>query len=293
MSIRKILLVIIGAILSATGTYVGYIGWQERIDALNAVRGELISPYPVNILERFNISIGTIGTSYSYAELKNGIDLTRLVNIQVGNQTTSFPVKIDFIDNKLSVSAMIKNAKNETLTQIENNEWKSLSPDNMLIWDRNYNSYAFEVLDPNHIPALQVLMGQQNTVSLGFSLYAQGIPIFFTVTKGTYMYPSPEEIQEIKNATLFKYPSSKYPNELTNSTGYPSSDLLARSTWVMVTGGILGALGLTAIGVVGINDQKKRRRNKQARARNYLRDLGRQIQSFVNTIPTSRKELRA
>jgi len=263
MSIRKVSLVIIGAILSVTGTYVGYIGWQERIDAINAMRGELASPYPVDISEPFNVSIGALGTSYSYAELESGIDLTKLVNIQVGNQTIGFPVSINFDDNKLSVSALIKNANNETLAQIEDNEWKSLSPDNMLIWDRNYNSYAFEVLDPNQLPAIQVFMGQKNTISFGFSLYTQGTPIFFTVTKGTYMYPSPEQIQEIKNATLFKYPSSKYPNELTNSTGYPSSDLLARSTLVMVIGGILGVSGLIAIGVVGINDNKKRRRNKQ------------------------------
>lgn len=255
-------MVIIGAILSVTGTYVGYIGWQERIDTINAVRGELVAPFPVNISEPFNVSIGTIGTSYSCAELNSGIDLTKLINIQVGSHTIDFPVRISFVANKLSVSAIIKNHNNETLAQIEGNEWKSLSPDNMLIWDRNYNSYAFEVLDPNHVPALQILMGQENTILLGFSLYTQGVPIFFTVTKGTYLYPSPEQIQEIKSATLFKYPSSKYLSEMTNSIGYPSSDLLARSTYVMVTGGILGALGLIAIGVVGISDSKKRRRNK-------------------------------
>jgi len=260
MDTTKVLVVIFGSILAVTGTFVGYVGWQERQDVMNAVRGELVSPYPVNISEPFNVSIGTMGTSYSSAELADGIDLTKLVHIVWNNETISFPVKINFADNKLSVSAIIKDVNNETLVQIADNEWKSLSPNSMLIWDRNYNSYAFEVLDPNKIPALQVLMGEQNTISLGFSLYTRGIPFFFTVTRGTYMYPSSEQLQEIRNSTLFKYPSSKYPNEMLNSTGYPSSDPLSRSTGVMIIGGALSALGMVAVGIVGIDEKRKRRK---------------------------------
>ncbi len=154
-------------------------GQQEKQNVIFAVRGKLISPYAINISEPFTISIGTLSTSHilTASELANGIDLTRFINIVWNNETVSFPLQIHFSNNTLLVSAVVRDASDRILVNIIDNEWKSESPDSMLIWDRNYNAYAFEVIDRDKIPVLQILMRENNSILIGLSLFAQGIPI--------------------------------------------------------------------------------------------------------------------
>lgn len=123
----------------------------------------------------------------------------------------------------------------------------------MLIWDRNYNSYAFELIDSNHIPALQVLMGANNTISFGFSLFAQRVPDYFGITTGTYFGSlRAKDLQKIKSSTLFKYPSSDYPTEMLNSTEYPSSNMISEANTKVQLGHTLSIFGGVLIAIFGV-----------------------------------------
>ena len=92
----------------------------------------------------------------------------------------------------------------------------------MRIWDKNYNSYAFEVRDLNGIPVLQVIMGDRNEILIGCSLYAQGIPLYATLTHGLSYLPtlSATNLQMLRDSTIFYYPSKDHLGELKSIPDY-------------------------------------------------------------------------
>jgi hypothetical protein len=67
----------------------------------------------------------------------------------------------------LSISANITNSENEVVAYIQNNTWKSVSPDSMQIGDRNYNAYAFEIVDMNYVPIFNVRIVGPNDIQIG------------------------------------------------------------------------------------------------------------------------------
>ncbi len=220
-------------------------GQQEKQNLIFAVFGKLTSPYSINLSEPFTVSIGTMSTTFllSATDLANGIDLTRCVNIVRNEQTVSLPVQIHFNDSRLLVSAGIKDANNDVLVSIVDNVWKSEGPTSNLIYDRNYNAYAFELLDQDRVPALQISLGYNNTILIGFSLFAQGIPYFFGMTTGTIGGATAEDLPRMRSSTLFKYPSLEYPNEMMNDTGNPSSNLLSSANGKIQYGTALAIIG--------------------------------------------------
>ncbi|MGA2309807.1 MAG: hypothetical protein ABSG57_09715 [Candidatus Bathyarchaeia archaeon] len=248
------LFLILGAIFNDYGnTVLIPDGQNEKANLLTAVRGQLTSPFVINTSEPFDLWLGGMGTSYTYSELVNGIDLTRFVHIEVGNQTVQFPVQINLTNNQLCVSATIKNANNETLVNVIDNQWHAVEPNSMLIWDRNFNSYAFELIDPNGIPALQILLGSQNTINIGFSLFSQGIPDYFGITTGTFLGGvTSADIQQIRNSTLFKYPSAQYPCEMLNSTGYPQDKSVSNIDAKIQLGHSLSITGIVLMAIAGV-----------------------------------------
>ena len=295
----RVVLLIVGAILVIVGQTLFAEGWQERQNALSSNRGEISPSSAIDPTKPLFVELGGLGNNFNVTELANGIDLTRLFHLQQGNKTfNNFPVQISFVGNKLSISAEIKNSDNATIARIVDNNWATVNPDTLLIWDRNYNSYAFEVIDSNKIPVLQVLLAGQNRILIGCNLWQQGIAAFFTLTKGFSFYSdgnvTQEKIQDLRSSTIFKYPSNKhlgetvdnlqslvdlsysYGNPSPSNNPYPISNPLADSTWLIVSSIVLSVFGTVCIGSFGaetyiiLKEKKQRQKsgNKTNKSRN-------------------------
>lgn len=246
--------------------FFGYNVWNDASaqeqKALNPTSGTLTPPYKIDPTQPIYVQVGGFGNNFTIDELKKGIDLTRFIRIDNNNETVQFPIKITFgEDGNIQVSAIITDANGNILARIVNNEWKAPSSDSTLIWYKNYNAYAFEVIDSNKIPVLQVVMGEKNTILIGFSPYLQGIPIFATLTHGFNMFPNitSTELQEMRDATIFYYPSESHLGQMKDipdfnsdffspsPASYPPSNPLAESA----NGKILGATMIIVGGIIG------------------------------------------
>lgn len=248
-------LLVLGAFLNNYGnTVLVPDGQQEREKIISAYRGTLTPAYTINTSEPFTVSIGTISTTYTADEFAAVIDLTKLIHIVENNQTVSLPVGITFENNIVHVFAEIKDENNEIIGKVVDNDWWTASPQGTAsIWDRNYNAYAFELIDGDKMPVLQLLIGQPNRVDIGFSLFSQGLSFYFGITTGIIFGSlGPEDFQRIRSSTLFRYPSSEHLGELVNSTGYPTSNVLAGANAKIQLGRTLSIVGTIFMAIFGV-----------------------------------------
>jgi hypothetical protein len=182
-----IVLTIFGVFLNNYGSNLKTNGEQERDRLIANYRGTLTPSYNINVSKLFIVSIGTISTGYTASELATGIDLSRFIHIDFGNQTVEFPFRLSFDNNLIHVYATIKDKNNQTIGTINDNDWWSANPQNIAsLYSRNYNSYAFELIDENRMPVLQVLLDKPNEIDLGVNLLSQGLPYYFGIN-GTHI----------------------------------------------------------------------------------------------------------
>jgi len=202
----------------------------------------------------FTVSIGTISTNFTVDELVNGIDLTNFIHIEVNQKIVIFPVKFTLEGNIIHVYAEIKDENNKTIGKVIDNDWWVANPQSTAsVWDRNYNAFAFELIDGNKIPVLQISMRQQNKIDIGFSLYSQGLPYYFGITMGTLIgQPSDEDLQQIRSSTLFLYPSDDFIGELRDSTG-STNNILADVNKKIQLGNNLAIIGSILAAIFGIS----------------------------------------
>jgi hypothetical protein len=232
----SILMLVVGPTVFVEGQNMTNVGNREKENAILMLKGELM-PFEINMSKDFVVLFGGVGTVCSVQDLANGVNLNRSVNIGV-----SYPVQIRFIDDKLSVSAEIKNADNVTIANIVNNEW-TVSPNPSLIRDRNYNSFALEVIDSDSVPVLQVIVVGDNRIRVGLSAYGQGGRVLVTQSGEVYLNPSERAIDEMKNSTMFKYPSSSHLGEMVNPISL-RGDPLSESARTITLGIILQVTGI-------------------------------------------------
>jgi hypothetical protein len=118
-------------------------------------------------------------------------------------------------------------------------------------------------------------------ILIGFSLYHQGIPVFTSITNGFSMFSdgniTSNELERLRNATIFYYPSEEhlgemkpipnYWNGLPNPavTTYPVDNPLAGPTMkkyggliVGIVGGVMGAVISIDLGAEWTREKKKR-----------------------------------
>jgi hypothetical protein len=291
----RVLLLILGSVLIAISPVLFTVGWQERQDALSATRGEIKPAYTIDQSKSVYVELGGLGNDFNMTELANGIDLTRLFHVQQGNQTFSnFPIQITFVDNRLSISAEIRNSDNATVARIADNNWATTHPDNLLIWDRNYNSYAFEVIDQDKIPILQVLLAGQNRILIGCNLLPQGIAAFFILNRGFSFFSDgkvPQDvIQNLRSSTIFNYPSKEHLGEMTNNTSSILSNPLSDSNWIIASSIVLAVIGTISISGVGaetyiIQKEKNTGRPKREKRKPEARTISR-LSAFGSTWKT-------
>jgi hypothetical protein len=209
------------------------------------LKGEL-NPFKVDLSKNFNIILGNVGLVNSAQEIAKGIDFNRFLNFGI-----SYPVQIKFNQNRISVSAEIKDQDNKTIAKITDNQW-AVSPDPLLVRDRNYNAYSFEVIDSDLVPILQIQMTGDNTIMIGFSSYGKNGRMIVTQSSGININPSEQAIEEIKNSTLFIYPSSNHLGEMVNPM-QPINDPLTEPNRTILLGNTLQIVGIILTGSFSVS----------------------------------------
>jgi len=198
-----ILGLILGLIgLVGTSILINY-GWDLRKKELTTPTGTLYAP-EVNISKPFEIQFG--GFHY-FVDVGDEIDLGRGIEIS----GFEYPFKFEFKDDRICVSAIIFNENNEKVAVIKNNDW-TVNENAIIARDRNYNDYAFEVIDAQLRPRLQVIVKEQNKIQIGGYFYTENGAILATSSQLFINWP-PEEI-ESKIERIFKYPSEKYLHQM-------------------------------------------------------------------------------
>ncbi|HUW49362.1 MAG TPA: hypothetical protein VMW36_11520, partial [Patescibacteria group bacterium] len=119
----------------------------------------------------------------------------------------------------MSISANVTNSNDQIVSYVEDNDWKSASPTSMQIWDRNYNDYAFEILDVNKIPIFNVRVVGPNEIQIAGLFNAGSGTRVLISNEGGGIIGNPTQ-QDIKDTLvpIFKYPSEFSLGLLVNPT---------------------------------------------------------------------------
>jgi hypothetical protein len=239
------------AILVPQGQQQQQIEAQQKEAQLNTVEGTLYNPYQVDLTKDFVIALGKTQVITSSQNLANGFDL---IQHTISINDKRVPVQIKFIDNRISVSANVTNADGDLVGWIIENDWRSDSSDSLSIYDRNFSPYAFEIVDRNKVPLLQVEMVGSNKIYVGGLIYVdKGQSILFEKS-GWVINPSQEELDQFKTQTLFLYPSKDHLGELVNPVSFAtakSDNSIPLSAWMINGGFALAVVGIIIFTFVG------------------------------------------
>ena len=213
---------------------------QQKNDAILTLNGEL-SPFKIDPTKPFYLFIGAmVPFHFTEEQLSAGINLNDFITSSFLPNITSDDFQLNLMNGNLQVSASIRDSNGNLITQIVNNTWKTVNPNYQLIfWDRNYNSYAFEVITSNYVPIIQVAMIGPNEIQFDGLLYTtEGFVRIAPMSNGgasISYYPKNMTIDEVNEGLniplLFKYPA------LTNSSNlgkmqnpiYPSNNPLSEA----------------------------------------------------------------
>lgn len=278
---RKIAIVIIilgvlGLATAAFGAFFLTVGWGERQNAIAISKGEL-NPFKVDMSKPFEVIYGgSLGIVYDNPyDLEDGINLSRVISF--GSCYAGNNFKIHFVDNKLSVTDEIKNSDNVTIAQIVDNNWKA-DPNSQLFYARNYNAYAFEIIDSDQTPITQVIMVGPNKLQIGGLLCYNEFGPIYALSTGIMADPSNEDLHSLINTKIFRYPATNPDNlgKMVNSL-YPESDPLSESMWIIIASCIMIIVG-TIGGTLGVlfgfekyKDSVKNRDGHRKRRKGHFR----------------------
>ena len=203
MSKIKIFFLVIGVSLIVFGTFL-FTTYGPNL--LSIEKGELL-PFSVDDTKEIEIQLGGVTSITSINQLKSGYDFSHDVYIE----GFDYPIQISYDDKRLIVYAKIKNIDGEVVAEIANNKWV-VNPNPIVAYDRNYNSYAFEVKASNQVPILQVVMTPQNKIIVGGVFYGENRTLLAMLNGTTRILGSgysknTTDIVNSYNQTLFQYPS--------------------------------------------------------------------------------------
>lgn len=260
-------MIIIGILLGVIGSILVAEGFRLRDIEIKTMIGEII-PFEIDLQEPFEVNFGNNYLSTTVTQLSEGINPRKII----GYAGYDYPVNMIFKDRKLLVSAEIKNREGETIAKIKDNHWV-VHENKILARDRNYNAYAFEVIDSDLIPVLQVVLRDQNRIYIGGLFYFETGRVLAT-QNGVLINPSPDQISEDVEA-IFRYPSDEHLGEMTTMWKLENPiETVRKSTWFILPGGIIAAFGgiLAFFGGYELNkEEKKKRKSKKSRIRKKKR----------------------
>jgi len=194
-------IIIVEILFIVASAYLVPWGFQLRTKEIEAMTGKLASP-EIDFQKPFEIILGNNIILQTISQLDEGIDLNKYINIGY-----DYPIQIKFKGNKLLITAEIKNQEGITIAKIVDNNWV-VNENKMIAWDRNYNEYAFEVLDSNLIPVLQIVVKEQNKIYVGGLFYTSTGKIVISQKIGIIINPSEADLSKYITP-IFKYPSNE------------------------------------------------------------------------------------
>jgi hypothetical protein len=232
-----LLLISFGVIFGVLSPIVIFYGSDLTKSGIGGLTGKLTPPQ-VNFTQSFEVYFDSVVVVYGADQLKSGVDLA--TPVQLGDYA---PIKIAISNGKLLVSAEVRDQNGEVVAKIHNNDW-SVNNNPVIANDRNYNDYAFEVMDSDRIPVLQVYMASNNTI------YVNGL-----------FYLGSERILAAPNIMDFNPSDAEINQYLTPIFMYPSGAPNPILGWSMiVVGAIFGVLATILISV-GYDKLKSARRH--------------------------------
>ena len=258
MKARVMLLVIfLGITCLAIGPIVWNDGNQLADMETRAMAGKLL-PFEIDPQKPIEIQIGGFHVITDMNRLGEGFNLRQIIDVG-----SDYPFQIKLKDSRLLFSVDIKNANNETIATVLDNEW-GVNYNKVIAHDRNYNSYALEVIDSHLVPVIQIYFTPENKLYAGGVFYLSN-GIMLATNDTTIFNPSPAEING-SLPRIFNYPSEQHLGEMVVKSTY---QVTRASTQIVITGEILTGLGILLstytgyIGFVALGDhlQEKREQN--------------------------------
>lgn len=179
----------LGLILPFLGPILISYGYQSRGREIEAMRG-VLKPPEIGFQKPFVMNFGSNLMIQTASEPSIEIDLRKFISFS----GYEYPVQIRFQERRLLISAEVRNEEGETVAKIVDNHWV-VKEDVLIARDRNYNDYAFEVIDSDLMPVLQVAVQGRNVVYIG-GLFYFPVGRMLVTPEGLIINPSSEQIDE-------------------------------------------------------------------------------------------------
>jgi len=245
------------AIIGVIGVFLISYGFYLRGIEIAIMKGEII-PFKVDPNENIEVQIGGIHVITTIDKLSEGFNLTRYVNLGF-----DYPFQIKLQNGKFLISTVVRNEEGEIIAKIVDNNWV-VNENRIIARDRNYNSYAFEVINSDLIPVIQIVFYPQNKMYLGGLFYVPSGRMLLT-PETTIFNPSSSDVAE-ENQKIFVYPSEQNLGLMVNE-----SLQITNSIWLIIVGFILSILGAIVFSNTIIQKKRKRTKIKNLRKRRIPR----------------------
>jgi hypothetical protein len=234
MKTIAILALSFGVVFTIIGPLAISYSWQLADMESRAMIGKLL-PFGIDSQKPIEIQCGGFNVNMRLDQLSEGFNLSRYVSL-VG---FDYPFHITLKDQRFLVSVDIRNANGETIAKIVDNQW-SVNYNHVIAYDRNYNSYAFEAIDSDLVPVIQVVFKPQNKMYLGGSFYSPNWTVLLLPNNTSVINPSLTDLNE-SLPRIFNYPSEEHLGEMVEPIPYQVS---RASTQVFNLGIVLTAVGI-------------------------------------------------
>ncbi len=245
------------AMIGIIGAFLISYGFYLRRNEIGVMKGEII-PFNVDPNENIEVQIGGIHVITTFDRLSEGFNLTKHVNLGF-----DYPFQIKLQNGKFLISTVIRNEDGEIIAKIVNNNWV-VNDNHIIARDRNYNSFAFEVIDSDLNPVIQVIFSPSNKMYLGGLYYVPSGRMLLT-PEATIFNPSSSQIAE-ETQPIFVYPSAQNLGSMVN--GIPR---ITSSIWVISIGLALSILGAIVFSNAIIQKKRERTRTKNLKKRRRSR----------------------
>jgi hypothetical protein len=197
-------------------------GQKEKQDAITAYTSQ-INPFRIdtsNSSEFFWVDLGGNKAGDTISVISKGCDIVNN-EIYLGQK---LPIAVNIVGNQLLISANVSNLDNQLVAYFVNNTWKSDTPNMLSIGDRNYNQYAFEIIDRNNVSIFSVRIIGYNEIAIGGLFNSSDELLGISNNGGGAVISPSQEWMKQNLAPIFKYPSNEKDNigKLVNSN-YPQT----------------------------------------------------------------------
>ena len=193
------------------------------------------------------VACGGVNAILNKEKLIKGYNLSELI------KGIRIPVKLYLGKKGILIDAKVYGKKEHAVVAvIKKNKWKDLPPE----YDLNFSVNAFEIIDDNDKPLLQVQIKSGDEIHVGGCFY-QGKNKISITPERINLY-----VNECEGEKIFKYPSSKYLGQLATRENVDNEEnrlhLLSAAELVKITDELLEKLStLFCVNLKGALNKKK------------------------------------